>query len=62
MDSYSGRFPLDFFSFYLGMTTDAQNLANVVPEDNVNEETRNRASADNNQPIETRPPSGPPTD
>ena len=56
MDSYTGRLPLDFISVYLGMATEAQDAANIASENNFNEETRSRAPADNNQPID-RPPS-----
>ena len=58
MDSYSGRFPLDFISFYLGMTTETPNPVNVVPEGRVSEETRHQEMPANTQPTETRPSSG----
>ena len=39
MDSYSGSFPLDFVSFYLGMTTEAQDAASILPDRNLDERT-----------------------
>ena len=58
MDSYSGRFPLDFISFYLGMTTENPNPVNVVPEGRANEDSLHQEIPANTQPAETRPPSG----
>ena len=58
MDTYSGRFPLDFISFYLGMTTENPNPVNVVPEGRANEDSQHQETPANTQPAETRPPSG----
>ena len=38
MDSYSGRIPLNFISFYLGMTTETQGTSGVTSEDSRPEE------------------------
>ena len=57
MDSYSGRFPLDFISFYLGMTTEAQETTTLVPESEPHEETSPAGSVGVNPTGELRPSS-----
>ena len=55
MDSYKGKFPLDFISSHLEMTTEAQDTANVTSESKLWEETHSLAPAGANPPIESRP-------
>ena len=55
MDSYSGRFPLDFISLYSGMKTEAQDTEDIVSEKNPNEEARIAVQADTDPVFETCP-------
>ena len=56
MDSYSGRFPLDFISFYIGMTTEVKNTAGVTSESSRPEETVQSEPNTANVSNEPRPP------
>ena len=55
MDSYSGSFPLDFVFYYLGMTTEAQDTANILPDSNSDERTDTPIVEQTNPPTEARP-------
>ena len=55
MDSYSGRFPLDFVFYYLGMTTEAQDTANILPDRNLDERTDTPIVEEINPSTETDP-------
>ena len=57
MDSYSGRIPLNFISFYLGMTTETQDTSGVTTEDSHQEELDQAAPGSVNAASEPRPPS-----
>ena len=57
MDSYSGRIPLNFISFYLGMTTETQDTSCVTTEDSHQEELDQAAPGSVNAASEPRPPS-----
>ena len=55
MDSYSGSFPLDFAFYYLGMATEAQDTANILPDRNPDERTDTAIVEQTNPPTEARP-------
>ena len=57
MDSYSGRIPLNFISFYLGMTTETQDTSGVTTEDSHQEELDQAVPGSVNTTSEPRPPS-----
>ena len=57
MDSYSGRIPLNFISFYLGMTTETQGTSGVTSEDSRPEELDQAVPGSVTTVSEPRPPS-----
>ena len=57
MDSYSGRIPLNFISFYLGMTTETQDTSGVTVEDGRPEELDQAVPGSVTTASEPRPPS-----
>ena len=57
MDSYSGRFPLDFISFCLGMTTEAQGITSLAPDGEPHDETSPARLVGANPTRELRPSS-----
>ena len=54
-DSYSGSFPLDFVFHYLGMTSEAQDTANILPDSNLDKRTDTPIVEQINPPAEARP-------
>ena len=57
MDSYSGRIPLNFISFYLGMTTETQGTSGVTSEDSRPDELDQVVPGSVTTVSEPRPPS-----
>ena len=57
MDSYSGRIPLNFISFYLGMTTETQDTSGVTTEDSHQAELDQAVPGSVKTASEPRPPS-----
>ena len=55
MDSYSGSFPLDFVFHYLGMTSEAQDTANILPDSNSDERKDTPIVEQTKPPTEVRP-------
>ena len=55
MDSYSGSSPLDFVFSYLGMTTEAQDTTNVLPDRFSDENRTEPVVGEANPSAETRP-------
>ena len=55
MDSYSGRFPLDFIYFHLEMPTEARDTEDIMSGNDPNQEVCIAVQTDTDHVLETRP-------